>query len=331
MKRYMVLLLFWLLVACTPTVAPVAVTRGVQTAVTTPPLPTLTPATTPAALASMVPTATAFPVPTITPPATATTAVFPLPTPTATPNAASDVQILWTATSPGGAWTATTSYDVPEGYDQFQTQFWLTNADSGAAWLLLDELRPLGMGYTTPKVIGWGEGEMSVYFTEAGQADGGGIFEYHHGLWRGSLLDGSVTELVPEDTADVAVTGGGEGETAVSAAYNSPDLLIHDLATGAVEAVPLPAPFDLIGGLVWSPSGSQLAVTLVSNPFDSRHTIVHYRRADWQPTILLADDTTDRFVTEGWDDETTLLLHDQAGQPWQLDVVSGEYMRLPRN
>ena len=318
MKRHIVWLLFWLLGACTPTVAPVEVTRGVETAVSPP---------TPAALASIAPTAvpasltaTALPIPTRTPSATPTPVVG---VPTPTPEAAPDVQILWTATLPSGAWSATTSYEVPEGLGQFQTRFWLTNEASGAAWLLLDELRPLGMGYTTPKVIGWEAGETAVYFTEAGQADGGGIFEYHHGLWRGSLLDGSVTELVPEDTADVAVTGGSsEAATAVSAFYDRPELLISDLATSAVQSAPLLVPFDLIGGLVWSPSGEQLAVTLVVNPFDSRHTIVYYRRADWQPTILLADDTTHRFVTEGWRDEAALWLRDQAGQRWQLDVAS---------
>ena len=321
MKRHIVWLLFWLLGACTPTVAPVEVTRGVETAVSPP---------TPAALASIAPTAvpasltaTALPIPTRTPSATPTPVVG---VPTPTPEAAPDVQILWTATSPSGAWSATTSYEVPEGLGQFQTRFWLTNEASGVTWLLLDELRPLGMGYTTPKVLGWegaADAATAVYFTEAGQADGGGIFEYHHGLWRGSLLDGNVTELVPEDTADVAVTGdGGAGKTAVSAFYDRSELLIYDLATEVVQTVPLPAPFDLIGGLVWSPSGEQLAVTLVVDPFDGRHTIVHYRRADWQPTILLADDTTHRFVTEGWRDEAALWLRDQAGQRWQLDVAS---------
>lgn len=322
MKRYMLLLLFGLLGACAPTVAPVEVTRGGETAVNPTPFPTPTPS----ALASIVPTS---PIPTVTPPATPTTAVDAAPSPTATTVSAAGVEILWTATSPSGEWVATTSYDVPEGLGQFQTQFWLTNEASGAAWLLRDELRPLGMGYTTPKVIGWEAGETAVYFTEAGQADGGGIFEYHHGLWRGSLLDGSVTELVAAETADVAVTGSsGEAATAVSAAYGRPDLLIHDLATGAVQSVPLPVPFDLIGGLVWSPSGEQLAVTLVVDPFDSRHTIIHYRRADWQPTILLADEATHRFVTVGWRDEAALWLRDQAGENWILDVATGEVIMM---
>lgn len=322
MKRYIGWVLFWLLGACAPIAAPVDVTRGVETAV----FPTPFSAQTPAALASIAPTSTIVPIPTVTPPATSTMVVDTVLIPTVTAVSAAGSEILWTATSPSGEWVATTSYDVPEGLGQFQTQFWLTNEASGAAWLLLDELRPLGMGYTTPKVVGWEAGATAVYFTEAGQADGGGIFEYHHGLWRGSLLDGSVTELVAAETADVAVTQ--DGETAVSAAYDRPDLLIHDLATGAVQPVPLPVPFDLIGGLVWSPSGEQLAVTLVVDPFDSRHTIVHYRRADWQPTVLLADDTIHRFVTVGWRDEAALWLRDQAGENWILDVATGEVIMM---
>lgn len=313
MKPLFLSLLFGLLAACSPTVAPIEPTRGEKTAV----LPTATPA----ALASSVPP-TSFPSRTPLPPPLPATITPALATPTPPPPPPPEKTLVWEALSPSGQWAAATSYEVPEGLGQFRTQFWVTNQTSGAVWLLLDELRPLGMGYTTPKVMGWAEDETAVFFSEAGQADGGGLFEYHHGLWRGSLLDGSVTEWVPADTADVAVAPG--GETAVSVYWDRSDLLLHDLSSGTTEAVPLPAPFDLVGGLAWSPSGEQLALTLVVDPFDSHHTLVRYRRADWEPIILLADETTHRFVSERWLDEATLLLVAVDGRHWQLDVVSGE-------
>jgi Tol biopolymer transport system component len=104
-------------------------------------------------------------------------------------------------------------------------------------------------------------------------------------------------------------------------------LILSTIDTDGEQQVALTASGQYIqsGNLVWSPDGDSLLLTMVHDPCGSdwRHSIVRIDSSDLTAETLIDQDER-LFTIREWSEADTALLTDNAGDTWQLNILTGD-------
>jgi len=260
------------------------------------------------------------------------TAVVPVLTSEALAPAASPTPTngyTWSSTSPDGQWVAEGMMEGPflVGDDeQYRTQLKLVSADGTVQWTIVDETSHYGLGYTVPMPFHWSRDERYLYFTNEPVPDGCALFVNGSDLHRVDLTDGRVTEILPGGAWWLSLS---PDETMLAYSRWSGErleLILRELARGEERLTQLDAEYSQAGGIVWSPDGTALMLTLASSPCDPINWMQSVVRVDLGtilPTTLIRDDRR-LFVTAEWSEAGQVLLRDKDGNSWWMDAVTGQ-------
>ncbi len=144
-------------------------------------------------------------------------------------------------------------------------------------------------------------------------------------LHRLNLGNGDVEELAPDVGFWLALSP--DEATLAYIAYRERGLVIRDLTTGNEREMKLESDQDYQAGhIVWSPDGAALALTLALRPCTTNWadatSIVYVETVALTPTPLLSEDRR-LFITVEWTAENQLLLRDNDGLEWLMDVATG--------
>jgi hypothetical protein len=115
--------------------------------------------------------------------------------------------------------------------------------------------------------------------------------------------------------------------------YGGRGLVVRDLATGEEREIGLNSDVESakLGHIIWSPDGTQLALTagfnLCGPPEERAHSIIRVALSDGGHTTLIERDSR-LFVTEAWQTPGRIVLTDQDERRWELDVDTGGVSQL---
>ena len=269
---------------------------------------------------ALTPTATA-------PPATRTLRTTPVPT---------DIPLsTWAQPSPDGLWLAEGSMEGPwlEGVQEFyRVTMLVRSTDRARLWPVADETSTFGLGYTTPAIFRWSGDGRSLYFGYSPVPDGCALFVNFEDLYRLDLSTGAITEMLPPTRSLVIAMSPDEESLAFIEWEEAPGLVLQNIDTGEEQRVPLSAAqIDQAGGMIWSPDGSALLVTIAHSPClppDWSHSIVWVDLTTLETRVLIDHDIR-RFGVAEWADPARVLLWDESGAGWVLDPVSAELTAMP--
>lgn len=231
--------------------------------------------------------------------------------------------------SPTGNWTANLYTFFTAGRGEYYTQFNLLGGSS-----VVDEWRPVGLGYTTPKIVRWDEEGRYLYYTNLPHPDGCALMVNGSGLLRFDLETGENEQLAPDQGMRIALSPDAGRLAYIS--YGEPYLVVRDLQTGQEIRVPLPPPglndaeFQA-GAIVWSPDGSSLALTLAMDPCGrtvpwSESVIVRVNAETLEMDVLLQTEA-EALRTAAWPEPGTIRLEDAESNPYYLDAQTGALSR----
>jgi Tol biopolymer transport system component len=233
----------------------------------------------------------------------------------------------WTESSPDGKWTAdgrtkTETGIIVDEQEQYYAQLTVVSADQSVEWVLVEEISPFGLGYTSPEQVYWSPEGRYLYYTNRPHVDGCGLFVTASDLWRVDLADGTVSQILPSGAQSYAFSP--DGSQVAYITWSSPaELVLHDLTTGSERRGTLD--FEDAGAMVWSPEGTWIALTGANNPCQPewRQAIVLVNASDLSQRTLVPPD--ERLLkTSAWQETGKILLEDLEGNLWWLQVESGE-------
>lgn len=277
---------------------------------------------TPTPVPSPTPTSIPSPVPIIAP-----------PTPTLTPNLAvitAPLADTWSSLSPNGQWTAqgmmTVPFSAADNTEQYHTRLEVVNPARAVTWTLADQTLNYGLGYTTPRPFHWSADGRYLYFTNLAVPDGCSLFHNGSDLYRADLSTGQITEIVPPWVWWVSLSADEKMVAFIRWNGQVAELVIQNLTTENKQQATFEKKYTQAGSIVWSPDGLSLALTLVTNPCDSSNWAQAIARVDLttpSPTLLIPDDKR-LFRTVEWPEVDRVILTDQAGKLWTLEISSGK-------
>ncbi|MGC9358248.1 MAG: hypothetical protein ACP5GX_10280 [Anaerolineae bacterium] len=287
---------------------------------------TLTPTPQPTSPPTWTPTATA----TQTPPPTATSTAVPSPTPlfgegTPTPELEGRLTQRWGSTSPDGNWVAHVTVVLPvvDGEtvgEAAYTEVSVTQTDGSVTWYPIDDWSPYGLGFPTPQKFHWSED--ALYFSLHAVPDGCSVFGSDVALLRLDLREGTLTNVAPDLSGALSLS---PNERRL-AYLEENEVVIRDLETGEERRVAFDSETSKwrAGNLTWSPSGEQLAFTVVHTPCTliTKHSVWVVNVENLVSTAIIQEDDR-RFLISGWRTDETLLLNDIEGIAWRLEVEGG--------
>jgi hypothetical protein len=151
--------------------------------------------------------------------------------------------------------------------------------------------------------------------------DGCSLFTNGGDLRSLNLIDGTVTEIIPQVGKHLALSED-ENLLAYTTWGNPPDLVIRDIESGDERRTPLDA--DLAGSIVWSPDSKTLVLTLSAQPClpDWEQAVVRVNVNTLGQTLSVPYDDR-RFETKEWVEGFISLL-DKDNRAWWLNLESGE-------
>jgi hypothetical protein len=229
----------------------------------------------------------------------------------------------WFSTSPDGNWIAQgiigSKFRAKQGmYSHVQLN--VANRDRSVELVVVDEYYELLLGYTLLRPFHWTQDGQYFYFLIQPGSDG--CFNATPKLQRVDLTSGLVTEirvgdnlsLSPDESILAYTTGAGYGD--------SLQLALYDLVTGEEEVTELKA--HSAEGIVWSPGGTTLMLTLVLNPCEYPTTLVaRLDVASLSQSTIVYDDKR-LLKTVEWLENDRVLLQDKDGNFWWLNPATGE-------
>ena len=256
-----------------------------------------------------------------------------LPSTPDTPDLSNTDITTQTLASPDGEWLAEVILAWPKPSNtprqsEYYQQLSIRRADGSARFEPIRLWSPAGLGYTYPVLQQWSANGESVYFATQGVPDGCGVFTGPADLRRFDTATNTVTQITgyggwPTLSPD---------ETQV-AFFTRDGLVIMDLATRlqrrTERQTDLSAP---MGEIAWSPDGTSIAYTIAHNPCVGGWTestsivVVEVGTVDEDriEETVLVEQSEQRWITDGWvDDETILLLNQMGGTYATLDVDTG--------
>jgi hypothetical protein len=267
------------------------------------------------------------------PPTSTETPEQPAPTagpPTPTPDFAAYVQETWFARSPDGLWEVIGTVALPpdHGGATYYTRLDVLSLVDEEAWVVVDQWNPLGLGYTTPRILTWSEDGASLYLTNRPVPDGCAVYVNGSDLVRVSLATGEVETLVPSSGLWLALS---PDETRLAyIGYAARGLVVRDLASGEEQETNLDpgGPYSA-GDITWAPDGSAVVLGLGISPCSGDWAAgVSLVRVDF-PSLTLtellpADERLFRIMD--WT-ENGVLIQDKEGQFWRMDPASGDLIK----
>ncbi|MBI3242698.1 MAG: hypothetical protein HYZ49_10440 [Chloroflexi bacterium] len=226
--------------------------------------------------------------------------------------------------SPNGeriAWGTSVFEPHPEGDTHIQLK--AANADGSDEQFILDKRLPDEA--ILPQPIGWSPEGRYLYFTNPLYGIGGYILFFGGSdLQQADLKTGLVKEILPNMDCLCAMSLSPDGSTvAYIPGVEQLELVLHDVASGAEQRVPIDVDHHQAGGIIWSPDGGLLMYTMaVGNPDSEAYSVVKVDVATMSQTVLIQDD--DRLLqTILWPVTDTVWLNDASGSAWRMDTESG--------
>jgi ABC-type glycerol-3-phosphate transport system substrate-binding protein len=231
-----------------------------------------------------------------------------------------------TFTSPDLRWQAQSLLALPtDSGERYYRRLIVTSVDGARYFPLVDEWVKFGLGYAAPVPLDW-VGMSStefpaLYWTYAPTPDGCVVFSNGSDLHRLDLSTGFSKPLLGPVGTWLAVSPD-QGRVA---AVGANGLAIYNLATGETRFAQLPT--GQAGGIVWSPDGRELALTVAHNPCgDPAQATYSILRLDADSLVIqtLTDQDARRLATLDWTQLGTLNVADKDGVEWQMDPRSGQ-------
>lgn len=259
-----------------------------------------------------------------------------IPPPTAaqpTPPAAEDDSAVFIentstqTTSPNGEWIATTVFQVPEKSQEYYQSLVVAHASGAPSYTLVKGWFAWLPGYKVAEPLMWSQDGQRFYYTNRIQADGCGLLFNGSDLYQVELATGETVELLPPDTTTKLGLAPDEQHVAYLDIGNPAMLILHDLASGEKTPFDLTATLgnDQMGAIVWSPDSSALAFVVAHSPCmggwaESTSVYVLDTEAMTLTSHLQMDDRL--LMPVAWPDESTLLLENQTGETFTLDMTT---------
>lgn len=239
--------------------------------------------------------------------------------------------------SPHGDWMAEVRTDWPTDdstpFDGFYVELRIASADGGVEYLPLAEQRGYGLGFIIPGIIGWSPSGRYLYFTERPHPDGCAIFADASGLWRFDVQSGGV-EMLFDSGGTVSLSPDGLRAATITVGTN--DLTLLDLRSGArhIVEIDMAPQRDQAGGIVWSPDGQSLALTMAHGACSNRWTqsivrvnVADDRRRTTEDGVPLATALIERderlLTTIAWHEADAITVGDSEGRLYLVNTRSG--------
>lgn len=235
-----------------------------------------------------------------------------------------------TVISPDGHWQAISRQSEPiVANDSEQFYASLTVTDGQTSWTPVAEWRGYGLGYTWPAVYQWSQDGRYLYYTNQGTPDGCSINSSITGLYRLSLADGDVVELLPGGRTLYFSLSPDESKIAYTTYNGQQEVFVLRNVTNGDEKSVVPietAKRAQTAGVVWSADGREIVLVFAFDAcaLSKTSSIVHINRDTVSAKTLIEED--DRFfLIHDWPnpDQPKLRLVDKDGKLWQLNIDSG--------
>lgn len=267
--------------------------------------------------------------------ATQTPAQTPTETQRPTPDPLVSVVSQWSSASPDGLWLARGIFTTPKESDQAGKTYASVHAGKRNVeeWTLFEGWLGEGLGHTTPQALYWSPDSRYFYYTDRPVVEGCKALPVNgSNLIRVDMQNGAIRELLPPQATNLALSP--DDTRLAYIAQGSLNLVIRELSTSQERTLDLDPGWDFdAGGIVWSPDGSALALTLAnqpcagatptSGPYAASTTILTVDATSLAFQIVLEGDVARR-VTGAWKTPNQIELKDPAGNPWVLDSVNGK-------
>jgi Tol biopolymer transport system component len=242
----------------------------------------------------------------------------------------------WESISPDGNWIAQGMYASPKpesslGVDYVQLV--LQNTEGGIRWTVMEMWRETGLGYTIPQPVKWSQNGRFFYFTNVPVVDGcKALTPNGSDLQRVDLGTGKVIEVLPPTAFWVSISPDETWVAYIKQRYLS--LGLRNLNTGEENEVKFDPgkEFDA-GNIVWSPEGDMLALTLAIQPCTggypgsgvySKSTSILIINTSTLEVRTVVEEDDRRLVTSAWNEVGQVELKDPEGNPWILNVRTGQ-------
>jgi photosystem II stability/assembly factor-like uncharacterized protein len=246
--------------------------------------------------------------------------------------------------SPDGQWQAETLTALPipgsGPVDQkLQRITVYSGSDSRPPWIIEEQWLPNGAGVAFPSNFIWSPDNDSLYFFETVYPDGCQAYPLHQNLRRARLNSQQLEEialLAPEMLPNLGIAPDTRRLAYLSQVESAeaPQIRIRDLENGQETAVlyPFPSPEQTwnSGDIFWSPDSRRLVFTIASQTCEYQKQkrqvlLIDPQQRSARPLTTLEENL--RIVQ--WEADGSLIVEDQAGSRFQMDVDSGEKQSLP--
>jgi hypothetical protein len=133
-------------------------------------------------------------------------------------------------------------------------------------WVLVDEWKPQGLGYSIPAVLGWSADGSKLYFYDEIISDGCAPIDGFQENFRQVNLDsGNITMLFTEMRSGASLSS--DTTRLVYYDMQNKDVGVYTFASGEVQHTPLTLPdppvYWSVGDFTWSPDGQSVLFVMV--------------------------------------------------------------------
>lgn len=261
-------------------------------------------------------------------------------TPIDEPNLSEMAVNEWASTSPDGNWVAVGLVAFPSLNSTSQLAYVrliIFNTEENTRWTIIDNWKEIGLGFPMPQHLKWSQDNSHFYFTHSVTPDGCSVFENLIDLQKVNLDNGTVEELLPPSALGLALS---PDESKVAyIGYGDRGLVVKNLTTGEEQELKLDPGKDFqAGGILWSPEGNFLALTLAINPctgefvnsttvYAESTTILLVDPVTFEQKVLVEEDPR-LFITYEWKEPEHIVITDGVDNSiWRLIVDTGEIVR----
>ena len=107
---------------------------------------------------------------------------------------------------------------------------------------------------------------------------------------------------------------------------------MHEIVSGTERRRKMEAQYTQAGGIIWSPDGKTLMLTLAANPCDSANWVQSVVRLDatMSSQAMLIRDDKRLFITTEWPEANQVLLKDKDGNLWSMNATTGKLEQMQR-
>jgi len=193
-------------------------------------------------------------------------------------------------------------------------------------WLLVNEWKEQGLGYSIPALLGWSADGKYLYFYDNIIPDGcqplGG---FQDNLRQVDLDTGKISALLAGVKSGLPLSP--DTSSMVFYDFQKADIGSYDFASGEVQHFPLPptgqANERWVGDLTWSPVGQSLLFVVINGNtcFPSGASILHLDLKSGEVKILLTNNEQTLSILEWVAAERVLI--SVGGKQHTLDPSSG--------